>query len=264
MPPPLDMREAFRVAAPFYDGDYASIDWSADIPLYVALARETGGPVLEMGCGTGRVLIPTARAGVDIHGLDLSPDMLEVCRGSLAKEPEQVQARVSLSCGDMRTFDAGSRFALITAPFRVAQVLVAREDQRAWLANVRRHLVPGGLLCFDVFHTDYKRLGGPGGPFQDVDRLDAATGHRIQRVTHVVPHNAGQTIEIHMRWLVDDALGTRVQERQADLLLRWFAPGELLNLMELAGFRIRAFWGTFGREPFGDNSPEQVILAEAG
>lgn len=229
--------------------------------MYVDLARQAGGPVLEMGCGSGRVLIPTARAGVTIHGVDLSNEMLDVCRNSLARESDDVRARVALSQGDARRFDAGSRFALITAPFRVAQILITREDQRAWLRNVRRHLAPGGLLCFDVFHTDYGRLGASSGPFHDVDRIDADIGCRIQRVTHIVPHNAAQTLEVHMRWLVDDAEGNRVDERAASLLLRWFAPGELRNLLELERFRIREYWGTFQREPFGEGSPEQVILA---
>jgi len=78
-----------------------------DVAFFVELAREAGGPVLEVGCGTGRVLIPTARAGFEIVGLDLSPSMLAVCRESLAQEPAEVQARVELVEGDMRDFDLG-------------------------------------------------------------------------------------------------------------------------------------------------------------
>src|SRR5512136_1735449 len=73
----------------------------ADVGFFVEAAKGSGGPVLEVGCGTGRVLIPTARAGVEITGLDLSPHMLEVCRRKLKDEPEEVRSRVRLVQGDM-------------------------------------------------------------------------------------------------------------------------------------------------------------------
>src|ERR1044071_412931 len=89
-----------------------------DVGFFVDAARDAGSPVLEIGSGTGRVLIPTARAGIDIVGLDSSPSMLAVCRGRLAQEPAAVRARIALVEADMRAFDLGRTFTLVTIPFR--------------------------------------------------------------------------------------------------------------------------------------------------
>src|SRR5215813_8988647 len=81
-----------------------------DVDFFVEEARLSGGPVLEIGCGTGRVLIPTARAGIEVVGLDLSEQMLGRCRANLASEPDEVRARATLVCDDMRSFRLGSEF----------------------------------------------------------------------------------------------------------------------------------------------------------
>ncbi len=121
-----------------------------DVGFFVEAAKESGGPVLEVGCGTGRVLIPTARAGIEITGLDLSPHMLEVCRGKLEAEPEEVRSRVRLVEGDMRQFELGQTFRLVTLPFRPFQHLTTVEDQLACLGCIRR--APGGGRQADPGH----------------------------------------------------------------------------------------------------------------
>ena len=107
----------YGFTAEFYD-HVAPYRERGDVAFFVEMAQAAGGPVLEIGCGTGRVLIPTARAGSEIVGLDLSPSMLAVCRSNLAQEPAETQARVRLVEGDMRDFDLDQQFALATLPFR--------------------------------------------------------------------------------------------------------------------------------------------------
>ncbi len=253
------MGDFFRAAAPFYDADYAALGRDADVPFYVDVARESGGPVLEMGCGTGRILLPVARAGVRIHGIDLSADMLGRLEAKLAGELPEVRSRVSFAQGDIRTADAGGPFSVVTAPFGVAQLLLAREDQRAWLRNVRRHLRPGGALCFDVFQPNFSYLVEPRGPYTDVDRTDPATGRRTRRIARTVPHNELQRIDVEFHWLVEEE--GRTAETGATLQLRWFTRGELENLLELEGFEITDYWGSFSREPFGEGAAEQIVRA---
>jgi SAM-dependent methyltransferase len=254
-----NMKDLFRQAAPYYDEDYASIGYTADVGFYVDLATQIGGPVLEMGCGTGRVLLPTARAGIPIHGMDLSPEMLEQLRQKLANEPKEVQRRVSFSVGDVRSTAVDGRFALITAPFSVLQALLEREDQRAWLRNVKRHLAPGGSLCFDVFQPDYRRLSDPQGPFSEVERVDAA-GRKIRRIGRTWPRPEFQAFEIDLDWQVERD-GTWVSEGSVRFKLRWFTKAELENLLELEGFRVADYWGSFDRQPFGAGSQQQVVRA---
>ena len=102
--------------AAIYDAIYADRD---DAAFWQAMAAAAGeGPILELGCGTGRVLLPLARAGYEITGLDLAADMIDRCRAKLRAEPPEVRARVRLLVADMTSFDLGRRFALITVPLR--------------------------------------------------------------------------------------------------------------------------------------------------
>ena len=112
-----------------------------DVGFFVEEARTSGSPVLDIGCGTGRVLIPTARAGLEVVGLDLSPRMLAVCRERLLGEPDEVRTRAHVIEADMRRFDLGQRFRLAMIPFRSFQYLLTIEDQLTCLEEIRRHLV---------------------------------------------------------------------------------------------------------------------------
>jgi SAM-dependent methyltransferase len=116
----------------------------ADVRFYVEAARECGGPVLELGCGTGRILVPTARAGVEIAGLDASEGMLDACRRRLRAEPPEVQGRVSLHRGDLRDFDLARAFRLVTIPFRPFQHLITVAEQLACLGAIRLILTSTG------------------------------------------------------------------------------------------------------------------------
>src|SRR5215831_4357810 len=159
-----------------------------DIDFFVDAARKSGGPVLEVGCGTGRVLIPTARAGIDIVGLDLSSGMLDICRKRSLEESEAVRSRVRLVQGDMRNFDAGQRFSLATIPFRPFQHLTTVEDQLACLASIHRHLVDGGELILDLFNPWLEALtrDNVGQEFGDEPEFITPDGRRVVRRHKIV------------------------------------------------------------------------------
>src|SRR5215469_9479392 len=131
--------DSYFLSAKYYDGAYGSVDL-ADARFYVDLAKETGGPALEMGCGTGRVLLPTARARIEVHGLDNSRPMLDVLRKNAGRESAEVQERITLHAGDMRSFRLGRTFALVTIPFRPMQHMFTVADQVAALRSAAAHL----------------------------------------------------------------------------------------------------------------------------
>ena len=118
-----------------------------DLEFYVGQAQQSGGSVLELGCGTGRVLIPTARAGVNITGMDLSNKMLSICRRKLHQETTNVQNRAKLVFGNIRNFNLRSKFKLVTIPAGTFELLITVKDQLSCLSCVYRHLDPGGDLC---------------------------------------------------------------------------------------------------------------------
>lgn len=176
-----ELQSFYKVIAPYYDDDYATILGGQEF--YTALAKESGGPVLEMGCGTGRILLPIARAGMDCYGIDISQPMLDRFHDQLCSEPAEVRNRVQLIQGDFRTADVGRTFPFVFAAGNVLHTFIDHEDQRAWLRNVRRHLAPGGAFVFDVFQFDFRYLLMPSDEWHvQVDRTDDATGTRTRRL----------------------------------------------------------------------------------
>lgn len=258
--------EFYDGASPYYDADYEAAGLGDDVAFYVAEARAAGGPVLEMGCGTGRVLLPVARAGVEVVGVDSSPEMLSRLEEALSREPEAVRRRVRLVRGDVREVRVPGEFPLVTAPFRVIQHLVTRADQRAWLGNVARHLWrrPPGLLVFDSFQPDYGEIAASPTVSVDIEREDPETGRTVRRVSRSVHHPEHQTFDVGFQWLVEDEDGGERMAAEVETVARWFTRAELLSLLELEGFEVLDFWGDFARTPFGPGAEDQVVRARLG
>src|SRR5262245_61162200 len=154
-----------------------------DVGFFVEEAVASGGPVLEIGCGTGRGLIPTARAGVEITGLDRSPRMLHVCQENLQAESAEVRARTRLVQGDMRAFDLGQTYQLITLPFRPFQHLITVADQLECLHTLHRHLNADGTLILDLFNPSLHHLvrDNIGQEFAEEPEFTMPDGRRVVR-----------------------------------------------------------------------------------
>ena len=162
--------DSYSSGAKHYDAAYSVKEDLVDRDFYLNLANEYGGPVLEFGCGTGRITLPLARQGVDVTGMDASHSMLEVLRAKLAKEPAGVRRRTRVVEGDFRTHYLGDQFSLVVIPFRPMQHMYTTEDQLAALKNARRHLADGGILAFDVFNPSFaKILTGIGEEYLDLE-----------------------------------------------------------------------------------------------
>jgi SAM-dependent methyltransferase len=251
----------YRTIAPYYDGDYEGLFNGEDVAFYRGLAEAAPGPVLEMGCGTGRVLLPLAKAGVTMYGMDQSLAMLKQLCDRLQREDSAVRERVTVVHGDIRWADAG-RFPLIIAACNVLHSFPERRDQRAWLRNVRRHLTPGGAFCFDVFQFEYERLLIPANTWNlQFDRTDPASGHRTRRYYRCDHEPELQRFRLEFRWVVEDADGKGLSDESASVMQRWYTRGELENLLELEGFEIADYWGGFGQEPFDRGSRVQIVRA---
>jgi len=246
-----------RVTARHYDEAYATLrDPSGDAAFYLELARACGGPVLELGCGTGRVLLPIARAGVPCTGLDLSDGMLDALR---AKSPPP---NLRLVRGSMQDFDLGDeRFALVTAPFRAFQHLYAVEDQLACLATVRRHLAPGGAFAFDCFSPRLERLAIREEPEKEDARWRDGGDEIVRRVA-VSRELATQTQRVTMHY-DRERDGQRVSRDTTSFPMRWFHRYELEHLLARAGFDDVELYGDFDRGSFRDGSLEMVWIARA-
>lgn len=235
----------------------------ADVDFYIAEAQRTPrspphGSVLEVGCGTGRILLPIARGGCAITGIDGSRAMLERCRAKLAAEPAAVQGRVRLVEHDMRDFGLGAVFPLIIAPFRVVQHLTTPGDQLEFLATIANHLVQGGRFIFDVFNPRFDMLVGADGVEREdtpEQRLpDGRTLRRTYRVARV--RWVDQVSEAELIYYVDGERYVQAFE------MRWYLAAELRHLLARAGFQVREMYGDFARGPVVDGCPELIVVAE--
>ena len=234
-----------------------------DVAFYLDLCRAATGEVLELGCGTGRILIQAAEAGCTITGLDGSRSMLDRCRVRLLALAPEVQKRVTLVEADMPTFSLGRTFALATVPFRPLQHLVSVEEQLSFLACVHRHLKPGGRLALDVFHPHLTTLASDVDPneIEDTPEVQLADGRRMRRAfRNVAKRRSEQTNDIELIYYVTDSAGATTRIVQA-FPMRYFFRFELEHLLARAGFEITELFGNFDRSPFTDSSPDMIVIA---
>ena len=252
--------DIYERTAAFYDA-IVPYRQREDVAFFVEMARDSGGPVLEVGCGTGRVLIPTARTGVSITGLDASPAMLKVCRESLAREPEEVRECVTLVQGDMRDFQLDARFALITLPFRPFQHLLEVGEQIACLTCLYLHLEKGGLLVLDLFNPMIERLIEENYPaeFQVEPAAKLEDGSEMVRSTRIVSRDlARQCMDVEFQHDFTYADGRKEQyvERAP---LRYFFRYEVEHLLARCGFEVEWLYADYTRKPFGEIYPGELL-----
>lgn len=231
-----------------------------DVAHYVELSRRSGGPVLELGVGTGRVAVAIAAAGFDVVGLDRMPPMLERARIRLAKAPRRIRERVTLVEGDLLSARLGRDFPLVIAPFNVFMHLYTRAEVEAALATARAHLRGGGLLAFDVLLPDVRALS------RDPTRL-----YRCRPIRH--PRDGkqyGYREAFHYDSVTQVQLVSTLLERldapevaaeMTQLSHRQFFPQELEALLHYNGFDIAELAGNFDGDPLTPMSESQVIVA---
>jgi SAM-dependent methyltransferase len=242
----------------YYDLLYANMQ--RDVPFYLGMAKETGGPVLELACGTGRILLPLARAGFDITGLDLSQTMLDKLQTKLDKEPREVQARVALKCADMREYRFTQKFKMVFCAFNSFLHLMTMDDQLACLRSIREYLADDGRLVLNIFAPYYDKLVNKTDTQVDKE-TDPETG-RDMIVTSITTRNwQNQTIEVcqYVDRIAED--GT-VRRYPADFSLCWIHNREMHLLLRLAGYEVVAVYGGYDKRPYDYVSGVQLFVAK--
>ena len=230
-----------------------------DVPFWLSLARESGGPALELAAGTGRVLLELARAGLTVTGLDRSPHMLAVARRSMEGDCE-LASRVTLVEAPMQDFELKERFGLIYIPARSLQILTDRADQRRCLECCARHLRPGGRLALDVFNTMLSRLTSPGGVDEAPADYVLGRGTRVRELGHSDYDLATQTLHWHARY-EETPPGGETAVREYTTALHYFFRHEVEWMLEACGFVVEALYGNFGRGAYTAQSPEMIFVA---
>jgi SAM-dependent methyltransferase len=233
-----------------------------DVRFYTELYRNVGNPVLEIGCGTGRTLIPCAEAGAVITGLDLSEDMLSFCKSSIEASEKRISRNITLVNANMADFNLERKFKLITTPFRPFQHLATVEEQLSCLTCIHNHLESGGTFVLDLFDPDMDILTdtervlefGEEPPFFMKDGREVTVSYRNPSVDSVM-----QIVHCEIIFSVRHPNGTRERLVQ-QFVMRYTFRWEAEHLLARTGFRIKSVQGGYNREQVG--AGELVFFAE--
>jgi SAM-dependent methyltransferase len=260
------MRDDYALDAELYDIVYA--DYDDDIPFYVDEAQAANGPCLELGCGTGRILIPAAQAGATIIGVDTAQPMLAQARRKIAAQPSAVQERITLVRGDMRTVQVEQQFALVTVPFRAFLHLLSADDQVAALHNIHRLLQPGGRLALNFFDPSLESIVAHGGPIGGALHLtgeqffDPRTNRLL--IEYATVHYTPQWQRLEQYFVYDEVnrdgrvMGRLYRHLHMRYIFRW----EFEHLLARCGFNVIALFGSFDRQPHLRTGQELIWIAQ--
>lgn len=242
-----------------YDAVFAHRE---DYGFYQWAVEQYGGPVLEIGCGTGRILIPTALAGFGILGIDPNTSRIEVCRARIRAEASGPGMSADAVVGDIRTFRSGRLFRLVTSPFRSLQHLLTPEDQIRALANVREQLEPGGHFIIDVFNPSIPLLADDTlrEEFTGNCAVALADGRTVELRGRIVERDYVNQLqhaeEIYLFTLPDGS------KRRVALpyTTRYTFRYEYEHMAAAAGFEVCNVFGGYDRCPFGTRYPGEILM----
>src|SRR5688572_5277803 len=241
--------------------DLENADFTEDLDFWLELAGEYGEPVLELGCGTGRVLLNLARRGHAVTGVDNAPEMLARLEAKLDTASNRHLANPPvLLHASMDSFEAPQPFKLAIMPFNTFMHLLTLEAQMATLTHVRRHLEPGAALALDM--TNPGEAYGAQETGLTLERAFADGDRTVQQFATVALDRAAQLARI--TWLYDStAPDGALQRTIVPLTLRHTFPGEMRLLLERCGFALTHLYGDYDRSPYVDGAPRLLVLATA-
>jgi SAM-dependent methyltransferase len=249
--------------ARYYDLTHAEL--TADIEFVLSLAGRARGPILELGCGTGRLLLPLARAGFNVTGVDKSAAMLARARKRLAAEADVVRARVNLieaGMSDLELAGEDDRYGLAIIPFNTFMEMDP-EQMRGALARIGRYLQPEGRLFIDVANPVAVAQTPNDGMLTLEDTVvDPETGDLVLRLARNWLDDAGQIL--HITWIYDatPVEGGPVHRTVIEAQYHYLYPHQLQLLLQDAGFSVESLSGGYGPIPFTEESDRLLVVAK--
>ncbi|MBP38760.1 MAG: class I SAM-dependent methyltransferase [Dehalococcoidia bacterium] len=245
--------------AEWYDIFYAVTD-PGDIDFYHGLCRASGGPILEIGVGTGRIALPLAQEGMEIVGIDLNEPMLEVAQQN-ALDVAPLDGSLRLIQADMRDFDLKRLFPIVTIPARTLLLATSEEDQIKTLCCAVQHLASDGTMAFNLFYPDPEMLAdNPNEEFllEVVEKPDGGryvlTAKNRFELGSQINHGVQIAEELNPK-------GEVLRRQELDVVVRYLYPDQVLVLCDRVGLEVIEMWGDFEGSKVDEKSDEIVVLA---
>lgn len=228
-----------------------AIQFTDDLEFYIRLAKKQGGKVLDIGCGTGRVMLPLLQAGIEVQGMDLSAHMLSIAADKLSK----AGFSPALSQGDMQNFSIPQEFKLIIIPYYAMIYMTSDQERSSVLECCHRHLAPGGVFAFDFdAGINPPGLSKPWLGFEKVDpdgtvTIQTAQMNQVQqdlRIINMITYRfQGVKSRIDVNASIEASIPT----------------ARMRELLEEAGFVVKGFYRDYQYTPYSDGE-ECIVIAE--
>jgi len=248
----------YDLIAPFYDIEHAHFD--EDLSLYMNFAGLCGGPLLELACGSGRLLVPLAREGYELTGVDSSASMLNLAREAL--EQAGVAARCKLVQENMYSLHLGQQFRLAFIALGSFAHVYTRQEQRQTLAAVRNHLTPGGRFILDISNADVRYMEHLSGQLLHQGTWQRDDSAMLSHFVSPASSPSRHLLEL-THFYEEHRQGEAVKRTVIRTHLYLFERNEMELLLEEAGFVITDVYGDYELNPFEHDSPRMIFIAEA-
>ncbi|HEY6409686.1 MAG TPA: class I SAM-dependent methyltransferase [Ktedonobacteraceae bacterium] len=248
----------YDLIAPFYDLEHEQ--FSEDLDLYRNFAELRNGPLLELACGSGRLLIPLAREGYTITGVDTSEKMLTLARERL--QEASLSSRVTLVQQDMSTLELSQKFSLAFVALGSFAHLITRKAQQQALAAIRKQLTTGGTFIIDISNADARYMESLSGQVLHQGTWQCGDGTLL---THLVSPASSQTKHLlELTHFYDQhRQGGQVSRTVITTHIYLFERVEMELLLEQAGFVVKDVYGDHEPGPFTLESQRMIFIAEA-
>ncbi|MEN8097700.1 MAG: class I SAM-dependent methyltransferase [Chloroflexota bacterium] len=233
-------------------------DYTQDIDFYCSMAEQSGGSILELGCGTGRTLIPIAQAGHRIIGLDSSQEMLDLAADKVANLEDA--SKVHLEQGTMTSFSFDESFSLVTVPFNTFLHLPSRNDQIIALKNIHQHLLPDGRVIIDLpSPTSITDATHDGSMVLERQFELADVGATLLQFSSTRLDMESQLY--YVTWIYDWILANgETHRRVIPMTLRYLFPIEASRMFSDAGLELVETYGDFDQSPYDEESESLILV----